>query len=81
MSSFLSETISNPRFQLLATAAASGAVVAGLIFGFQALEREERLSELKNSIPSLSNDYGRSGRVNEVFQFYRMHSKSNLIYS
>lgn len=59
MSSFLSETISNSRFQLLATAAVSGAAVAGLILGFQALEREERLSELKNSIPLLSTERGR----------------------
>ncbi|EGR46807.1 uncharacterized protein TRIREDRAFT_65672 [Trichoderma reesei QM6a] len=58
MPSFLTDTISNPRIQLLATAAASGAAVAGLIFGYQALEREERLSELKSSIPSLSNDNG-----------------------
>jgi hypothetical protein len=59
MSSFLSDTLSNSRFQLLATAAVSGATVAGLILGFQALEREERLSELKNSIPLLSTDRGR----------------------
>jgi hypothetical protein len=64
MSSFLSDTLSNPRIQLLATAAVSGVTVAGLILGFQALEREERLSELKNSIPSLSNENGRSRRVN-----------------
>ncbi|RFU79835.1 hypothetical protein TARUN_2430 [Trichoderma arundinaceum] len=64
MSSFLSETFSNPRLQLLATAAASGVTVAGLILGYQALEREERLSQLKNSIPSLSNENGRSGRLN-----------------
>ncbi|KAL6882930.1 hypothetical protein HDV57DRAFT_509286 [Trichoderma longibrachiatum] len=64
MPSFLADSISNPRIQLLATAAASGAAVAGLIFGYQALEREERLSELKSSIPSLSNDNGRSGRLN-----------------
>ncbi|KAM0461961.1 hypothetical protein ACHAPV_002542 [Trichoderma viride] len=56
MSSFLSDTFSNPRVQLLATAAVSGVTVAGLILGFQALEREERLSELKNSIPRLPNN-------------------------
>lgn len=65
MSSFLSDTFSNPRVQLLATAAVSGVTVAGLILGFQALEREERLSELKNSIPKLSNNEDdRSRRVN-----------------
>lgn len=65
MSSFISDTLSNPRVQLLATAAVSGVTVAGLILGFQALEREERLSELKNSIPQLSNnENARSRRVN-----------------
>lgn len=65
MSSFISDTLSNPRIQLLATAAVSGVTVAGLILGFQALEREERLSELKNSIPQLSNNENtRSRRVN-----------------
>jgi hypothetical protein len=53
MSSFLSsETLSNPRFQLFAAAAFSGATVASLILGYQALEREERVYELKNSIPA-----------------------------
>jgi hypothetical protein len=53
MSSFLSsETLSNPRFQLFATAIFSGATVASLLLGYQALEREERISELKNSIPA-----------------------------
>ncbi|RDA89191.1 hypothetical protein CP532_0541 [Ophiocordyceps camponoti-leonardi (nom. inval.)] len=43
------------RFQLLvATAVISGAAVASLILGYQALEREARLSELKGSIPSLT---------------------------
>lgn len=65
MSSFLSDTLSNPRVQLLATAAVSGVTVAGLILGFQALEREERLSELKNSIPRLpNNEDDESRRVN-----------------
>lgn len=65
MSSFISDTFSNPRVQLLATAAVSGVTVAGLILGFQALEREERLSQLKNSIPKLSNnENNRSKRVN-----------------
>jgi hypothetical protein len=65
MSSFLSDTFSNPRVQLLATAAVSGVTVAGLILGFQALEREERLSQLKNSIPNLSsNEDDGSRRVN-----------------
>lgn len=56
MSQFVTDLISSPRFQLAATAIASGATVAGLIFGYQAFEQEERLSELKNSIPSLNDD-------------------------
>ncbi|KAI5467852.1 hypothetical protein BGZ63DRAFT_372334 [Mariannaea sp. PMI_226] len=51
MASFFSDTISNPRFQLFATAVLSGATVASLLLGYQALERDERVSELKNSIP------------------------------
>ncbi|KAM5348843.1 hypothetical protein ACJ41O_008666 [Fusarium nematophilum] len=51
MSSFLSETLSNPRFPLLATAVLSGATAASLLLGYQALEREGRVSRLKNSIP------------------------------
>jgi tRNA threonylcarbamoyladenosine dehydratase len=58
MSSFFSSDIfSNPRFQLFATAVFSGATVASLILGYQALEREERLSELKKSIPSLDDEH------------------------
>lgn len=57
MTSFISNTISNPRFELFATAAVSGATVAALILGYQAFERGERVSELKNSIPSLSEDH------------------------
>lgn len=54
MSHLLSDLTTNTRFQFAATALFSGATVAALIFGYQALEKEERLSELKNSIPSLS---------------------------
>ncbi|KAI8680009.1 hypothetical protein NCS57_00280600 [Fusarium keratoplasticum] len=52
MSSFLSENLSNPRFQLLATAVLSGATAASLLLGYQALERKERVYELKSSIPN-----------------------------
>ncbi|CAI4211070.1 unnamed protein product [Parascedosporium putredinis] len=54
MSHLLSDLTTNTRFQFAATALFSGATVAALIFGYQALEKEERLSELKSSIPSLS---------------------------
>jgi hypothetical protein len=52
MASFLSDTLSNERLKLLVTAVASGAAVASLIFGYQALDRSERLYDLKHSIPS-----------------------------
>jgi len=55
MSQFLSDLTSSPRFQLAATAVLSGATVAALILGHQALEQEERLSELKSSIPDLAD--------------------------
>lgn len=55
MNSFFSDTIANPKFQLFATAIVSGATVASLILGYQSLEREERLYELKSSIPSLND--------------------------
>ena len=45
--------LSSHRFQLFATAVTSGLVVGALILGIQALGQEERISELKNSIPSL----------------------------
>ncbi|KOS20791.1 Uncharacterized protein ESCO_004123 [Escovopsis weberi] len=48
MASFL-DTLSSPRFQLLATAALSGATAASLVLGYQALQREERSAELKGS--------------------------------
>ncbi|SPN99847.1 related to E.coli molybdopterin-converting factor chlN [Cephalotrichum gorgonifer] len=57
MSPVLWDLISSPRFQLAATVVASGVTVAGLILGYQAFEQEERLSELKNSIPSLEDHH------------------------
>ncbi|KAF6812323.1 putative ThiF domain protein [Colletotrichum sojae] len=55
MSSFLSKAASNPHVQLAATAVLSGATVACLIFGYQAFEREERIHDLKKSIPASSD--------------------------
>ncbi|KAH7316710.1 ubiquitin-protein ligase molybdopterin-converting factor [Stachybotrys elegans] len=55
MSSYISDIISQHRFQLLATAVASGATAAALLLAYQRLEREERISALKSSIPSRSN--------------------------
>jgi hypothetical protein len=47
--------LGSPRFQLVITAILSGVAGAGLVLGYQALKEEERLSELKNSIPSLED--------------------------
>ncbi|KAG6192644.1 hypothetical protein E4U27_002377 [Claviceps purpurea] len=65
MASFLSDTLSNPRFQLLLTAVLSGATVASLILGYQALEREERLEELKSSIPQLADNSHEANKLND----------------
>ncbi|KAK2020816.1 ThiF family protein [Colletotrichum zoysiae] len=56
MSSFFSKAASSPHAQLAATAVLSGATVACLILGYQALERKERIEGLKKSIPSSSAD-------------------------
>ncbi|CEJ90819.1 Putative Ubiquitin-protein ligase molybdopterin-converting factor [[Torrubiella] hemipterigena] len=59
------DTLTTSKWQLIATAVASGATVASIIFAYQALEREERLSELKNSIPSLKDKNHESRVLNE----------------
>ncbi|KAI1818613.1 ubiquitin-protein ligase molybdopterin-converting factor [Poronia punctata] len=56
MASFLDRASANSRVQLAATAVVSGAVVAGAILGYQRLRQEERVQNLKSSIPSLSED-------------------------
>lgn len=56
MASFLERASTNSRVQLAATAIVSGAVVAGAILGYQRLQEEERVSQLKSSIPSLAGD-------------------------
>ncbi|CCE30807.1 related to E.coli molybdopterin-converting factor chlN [Claviceps purpurea 20.1] len=65
MTFLLSDTLSNPRFQLLLTAVLSGATVASLILGYQALEREERLEELKSSIPQLAENSHDANKLND----------------
>ncbi|WYZ39404.1 hypothetical protein EsH8_III_001318 [Colletotrichum jinshuiense] len=56
MSSFLSRAAACPHVQLAATAVLSGATVACLILGYQAFEREERIHDLKRSIPSSAEE-------------------------
>ncbi|EGX91046.1 ThiF domain protein, putative [Cordyceps militaris CM01] len=64
MSGYIPDLFSTPRGQLVTTAVISGAVVASLIFGYQALEREERLSALKSSIPSISDGRHHTTKLN-----------------
>jgi tRNA A37 threonylcarbamoyladenosine dehydratase len=52
MTSYISDVLAHPRFPLFATAVCSGATVAAFILGYQFLDREERVYELKSSIPS-----------------------------
>lgn len=44
-------------FQFGATALASGAVVAGAILGYQHVRRQERVEDLKGSIPALGKGH------------------------
>lgn len=55
MAYFIPDSLASPRFQLIATAVLSSATAVCLLLGYQALDREERLSELKSSIPSLAD--------------------------
>ena len=65
MSSFLEKwTISN-QAQLALTAVVSGVTVAAAILGYQALDREERLSRLKGSIPTAGDDLSSSQVLND----------------
>lgn len=45
------------RTQLVVTGILSSAAAASLLLGFQKLQREERLSQLKRSIPSLTDTH------------------------
>ena len=56
MSSIFSQAASSSKVQLVATALVSGAVAASVLLGYQRLQREERISRLKSSIPSPSDE-------------------------
>ena len=58
MSTWLQRQLSSHQTQLVITAAVSGAIVAGAIFGTQALRRKVAIEDLKSSIPDLENDPG-----------------------
>jgi hypothetical protein len=51
MSSWLSRVSTSSQAQFAATAIVSGALVAGAIFGYQAVRRHERVKDLKSEIP------------------------------
>lgn len=57
MSSWLERQASSHNFQLAATAVISGAAVAGLIYGGQAIRRKAAVDELKASIPELDESH------------------------
>lgn len=57
MSSWLERQASSHNFQLAATAVISGAAVAGLIYGSQAIRRKAAVDELKASIPELDESH------------------------
>ena len=57
MASWFQRTASSSQAQFAATALVSGAVVAGAIFGFQHIRRQERLEDLKSSIPELGREH------------------------
>ena len=56
MNSLFSQAASSSKVQLVATALVSGAVAASVLLGYQRLQREERISRLKSSIPSPSDE-------------------------
>lgn len=57
MTSWFERQASSHQVQLAAAAILSGAVVAGTIYGTQAIRREKRVEELKASIPELSESH------------------------
>jgi hypothetical protein len=57
MSSWLSRATSSTQAQFAATAIVSGAVVAGAILGYQHVRRQERVEDLKSSIPELGRNH------------------------
>lgn len=52
MTSLLSQPSSNSKLQLAATAVVSAAVAAGAVLSYQRLQKDERITRLKQSIPS-----------------------------
>ncbi|RFU30244.1 hypothetical protein B7463_g6080, partial [Scytalidium lignicola] len=63
--SWLSRAASSSQAQFAATALVSGAVVAGAILGYQHIRRQEKIEDLKSSIPEL----GREHRAEKLTDF------------
>ena len=57
MTSWLERQASSHHVQLAAAAILSGVTVAGLIYGTQAIRRNEAVQELKASIPELNENH------------------------
>lgn len=57
MSSWISRASSSSQAQFAATAVVSGAVVAGAILGYQHVRRQEKVEDLKRSIPELDSKH------------------------
>ena len=57
MTSWLERQASSHHVQLAAAAVFSGVTVAGLIYGIQAIRRNEAVQELKASIPELNENH------------------------
>lgn len=57
MAYWFQRTTSSSQAQFAATALVSGAVVAGAIFGYQHIRRQELVEDLKSSIPALSKEH------------------------
>ena len=58
MSSWLGRVSTSSQAQFAATAIVSGAVVAGAIFGYQSIRRQERVRDLKSGIPEADDGWG-----------------------
>lgn len=61
MSSWLSRITGTREAQFAATAVVSGAVVAGAILGYQHVRRQERVEDLKGSIPGWGSESAKVG--------------------
>ena len=57
MSSWISDTISSHRVQLVVTALVSAAFAASAVLGLQTAKRVYRINDLKESIPDLRDEH------------------------